>query len=363
MHPTGTNVTIFSEALEGVTLEEYVAVVLDEFGRGLTGQGVGEFEETSRTRINDPAGLLIRGRTSPTPDAPVLVVTILIAIHGQRSVVNAFVRESLSELHQPILEAMLGSLKLFTPSPPPADDHGDSPGTATHIILISQNGGATGFIEAPVDVDYFSFRVIAGLTYEAEVHLETLDDALLTLYSDGGTCRVTASVDHDNTGAPLIRWRADNGDTSNGLTFVSYYLSVENAAGISTGIYALLLKFKRAAPTDDHGNEFCSATAISVGDEVTGIIEEPIDVDSFSFPAEAGKTYRIIVSLGTLGDSLLWLWDTDGATLLEVNDDFGTTLASRIEWTAPESGTYFVDVENADLVSTGTYTLTITTVP
>ena len=65
------------------------------------------------------------------------------------------------------------------------------------------------------------------------------------------------------------------------------------------------------------------------------------------------------MTLGTLEDSLLVLWDRDGATVLESNDDAGGTLASRIQWTAPESGTYYLSVENADFISTGSYTLTV----
>ena len=45
--------------------------------------------------------------------------------------------------------------------------------------------------------------------------------------------------------------------------------------------------------------------------------------------------------------------------LLEFNDDAGGTLASRIQWTAPESGIYFLSVENAEFISTGSYTLTV----
>ena len=69
---------------------------------------------------------------------------------------------------------------------------------------------------------------------------------------------------------------------------------------------------------------------------------------------------RAPLSVGDpLEDSLLTLWDTDGTTVLEVNDDYDSSLNSRIEWMAPTSGTYYLTVENADFISTGDYVLFI----
>ena len=152
--------------------------------------------------------------------------------------------------------------------------------------------------------------------------------------------------------APLLRWTAQ----ADG----SYYVSVENWTGVSTGARTLTLTKTTEVPTDDHGNDLCSSTAITPDEEITGALHAPIDVDWFTFQAEAGTTHTITVSLSTLADSLLGLWDTKGETVLAVNDDYGQTLGSRIQWTAPESGTYFLDVENSDGVSVGSYTLNIT---
>ncbi len=58
-------------------------------------------------------------------------------------------------------------------------------------------------------------------------------------------------------------------------------------------------------------------------------------------------------------DPLLTLWGTDGTSVLEVNDDYDGTFSSRIEWTAPSNGTYYLTVENADYIAKGGYTLTI----
>ena len=68
------------------------------------------------------------------------------------------------------------------------------------------------------------------------------------------------------------------------------------------------------------------------------------DVDWFKFQAVAGKTYVLGTQLGTLRNSVLCLYDRNGTTLLARNDDSGANLASRITWTAPASGTYYLAV-------------------
>ena len=345
MHPIGTNVTIeASPIVEGVTLEEVLAIAVGN----MVSLG---FKEASRTEIESPPGYLIEGEFTVEEGIPVLI-TLVITLNESYSIVAGFsVLPSLQELHQPILDSMLASFRTFPSSPPPPDDHGDNAGVATEI---SVGESVTAVVDSQLDVDYFSFQGIAGDTYQASVALDTLNDAILLLRSEGGTCILTGSVNYSDSQAPFLRWNAQVDNT--------YYLSVENSAGVSTGTYTLTLTLTTTteAPTDDHGNNSCSATAINPDQQITGNIEEPAEVDWFSFQADAGTTYTITVSLGTLDDSLLALWDTKGETVLESNDDFGLTLASRIQWTAPQSRTYFLSVENADAVSTGTYTLMVT---
>ncbi|MCC7354100.1 MAG: DVUA0089 family protein [Anaerolineae bacterium] len=74
----------------------------------------------------------------------------------------------------------------------------------------------------------------------------------------------------------------------------------------------------------------------------------PGDTDYVRFQAVAGATYVFSTSgLSSGADTVLTLWDQDGATRLLHNDDDpipGRGLASRIEWIAPASGTYFISV-------------------
>ena len=106
---------------------------------------------------------------------------------------------------------------------------------------------------------------------------------------------------------------------------------------------------------DDHGNSEGDATAIRVGADVRGTLDYDDDIDFFRFQAEQGQSYQIDVALGTLDDSILNLYDTEG-WFLDTNDDYGNTYASRLSWYAGNSGERYVAVEG---YGTGTYTLTV----
>ncbi len=108
---------------------------------------------------------------------------------------------------------------------------------------------------------------------------------------------------------------------------------------------------------DDHGDNPATATRIAAGETAEGAIDNILDYDYFVFQAEEGAEYRIEVALGTLPDSALGLYDMYESEI-GWNDDYGDTLASLIEWTAPASGEYYLAVGTAD-GSTGTYTLTV----
>ena len=91
------------------------------------------------------------------------------------------------------------------------------------------------------------------------------------------------------------------------------------------------------------------------------------DEDWIRFDAEAGTTY--VVTTGALGpnaDTYLHLYDEDGKTLLQANDDHGGELTSRIAWTARRTGARFVKVSqwNPNAAGCGTdYTVTLLSMP
>ena len=73
----------------------------------------------------------------------------------------------------------------------------------------------------------------------------------------------------------------------------------------------------------------------------------PGDVDWVKFGAQAGKKYTIKTSnLAANADTVIYLYDQDGISTITWNDDGGSGLASRIDWIAPSSGTYYVQIFN-----------------
>ncbi|MGA2799628.1 MAG: S8 family serine peptidase, partial [Thermoguttaceae bacterium] len=112
---------------------------------------------------------------------------------------------------------------------------------------------------------------------------------------------------------------------------------------------------------DDYGNNPASAAAIAVGSTTSGSIETGGDQDWFKFQAVAGKKYLISTTLAGLTDSVLTLYAGNGTTQLAYNDDIASNNpASRIQWTAPASGTYFIKTTAYDTHQTGGYKLSLT---
>jgi hypothetical protein len=109
------------------------------------------------------------------------------------------------------------------------------------------------------------------------------------------------------------------------------------------------------------GTEICVATAdafetddtpataslISINAPQAHNFDGPGDKDWIKFNAQEGIQYTIqTYNLGSSTDTYLYLYGPDGTTLLASNDDSGGTLASRIEWTAAEAGTYYILVQH-----------------
>ena len=221
------------------------------------------------------------------------------------------------------------------------DDHGNSEGDATAIRVGTD---ARGALDYDGDIDFFRFQAERGQSYQIDVALGTLDDSIVDLY-DVDWSFLDSNDDYGDTFASRLSWEAP----SSGERYVL-------VGGYGTGTYTLTVSLSDLI--DDHGNSEGDATAIRVGTDVRGAVDYDDDIDFFRFQAERGQTYRIDVALGTLDDSIVDLYDTDGS-FLDTNDDYGDTYASRLSWEAPSSGERYVLVGGAYTSSQGTYTLTV----
>lgn len=244
------------------------------------------------------------------------------------------------------------------------DDHADNPAGATEVpvktdvasyvttggdienVLGSGTGAAAG------DEDWFSFQAEAGWVYRITADLGSLADSNIGLHETGGVTRIRFD---ENLGPSHMEWTAPATGT--------YFVRMRSRLQTQTGTYTLTI----TGEPDDHANNAIFATTVGDGSPVVGDIEvvkgsgegaAAGDDDWFSFAALAGTTYDIAVDLVSLAGSHVGLWDTDGLSRLEFNENSGP---SRIEdWTAPNSGTYYVNVRSPLFDQAGGYTLTIT---
>ena len=200
--------------------------------------------------------------------------------------------EAIAELE--ILIGRATSLK-DDPTPPSslttdADDHGDSISEATQADVPCAIAGVIGNTG---DLDYFAFQAEAGTPYAIETTGGTSGGFYVNLYN--------SQSQHLNSGQGSIGHTA----TSSGPLYVLVQMY-----GGETGPYTLSI----SVPEDDYGNALSSATAIQVPSSTEGSIEYQGDRDYFSFPAEAGTTYAITGTPGTLGFSYFYLYNSSGIT-------------------------------------------------
>ena len=227
------------------------------------------------------------------------------------------------------------------------DDHADSAGEATPVTVGEPVEGGLDHLG---DVDFFTFEAVAGESYRIEVTLGSLGDSVLALYDADGS-ELAYNDDVAGSLASQITWMTPASG--------SYYVEVSSFDSFDFGSYTLSLE---PAGPDDHADSADGATPVTVDGSAEGAMNHFGDLDFFTFEAVAGESYRIQVTLGSLEDSVLALYDADGWELAynDDNDDDGGSLASLITWVAPGSGSYYVEVGSLGASGTGSYTLSIT---
>jgi hypothetical protein len=115
----------------------------------------------------------------------------------------------------------------------------------------------------------------------------------------------------------------------------SFYSNISDAATTSDDAY-------------EYDGDYASAKTITVnGAPQAHNFHVPGDEDWVKFSAVVGHVYTITTSnLGSNNDTVLELYDKDGATQLEWNDDCAGLASCINKWTAPASGIYYVRINN-----------------
>ena len=236
------------------------------------------------------------------------------------------------------------------------------PDDGAHLPVDYQIGAVIDYYG---DIDWYLTTLTEGET----VVLRTDAIATDTFLAVAPVADAEALVFDDDSGSTLF------GDSFNAETVVytapvsgDYYIVAGDALGAGGGSYFLAIDIDPALGPGDSveipdtgagtgAYDYYSFPAW-VGEAHGGSIDRPDDIHAFWFKAAEGETYQIDVEPQTLDDPVAALYDEDGVELA-YNDDHGDSLASRIVWTAPLSGDYYIEVHGWG--GTGSYTLTITT--
>jgi hypothetical protein len=100
-------------------------------------------------------------------------------------------------------------------------------------------------------------------------------------------------------------------------------------------------------------NDPAHATAIACGGSGSGVIDPVGDVDYYRFDGSAGQLIVADIEAWVNGsplDSMLTLFDSDGTTVLDENDDFAWgTYDSHLEHSLPHDGSYYLRVQDWSL--------------
>jgi hypothetical protein len=252
----------------------------------------------------------------------------------------------------------------------------------THAAGTSTTGRATvgqsvqGDLDWYWDRDWFAVNLEAGTKYR--IDLEGQQSGLGTLYnpdlygihdSDGDLIAGTTDANSGNG----LNGRVYFTPSADGTYYVSAGSASPNSWGDSiTGTYMLSVTNISAADAQTAG--VATSGRVAVGGFVKGEVHYPGDLDWFAVELTAGTAYRIDLEgaptwVGSLYDPDLYgIYDSDGNLIPgTTNDDGGVLWNSRVTFTPPVDGTYYVSVGssaapcgNYIVIYEGTYRLTVT---
>ncbi|MBI3437992.1 MAG: PPC domain-containing protein [Proteobacteria bacterium] len=233
----------------------------------------------------------------------------------------------------------------------PPDEVGND--ASTHA-RISAGSPVNGSLDYAGDVDWYRFSAHTGQMYTITLAgtqgaASPLADPMLRVVDSHGT-EIASNDD-------------SQGSLNSSLNFIpsrggDVFVSAQGYGDQGTGAYTLNIA-ATALPPDDASADTGTRGRVNVGASVSGALDYPGDHDWYRVRLEQGQSYRFSLNGGDdhgLADPVLHLRDSHGEELA-TDDDSGEGLNSYLEFTAPNSGTYFLDVQSFDQSAFGRYTL------
>ena len=245
------------------------------------------------------------------------------------------------------------SVDISPPAPEGADDHGNSPASATEI---SVGESVNASVDSWLDSDYFRFQAEEGRLYHIVVSDERAynkaSDSHSTLFGpDGATPESPFSRSSGQLGTRIV-WQAPASDT--------YYLRVESGEQEAV-VYTLTITL--LPEEDDYGDDPSTAHEIGVDEAVEGLMGQLNDRDYFKFTANEGQVYRIDASSQLQDNRPDVVLHGPGGPLQEARSFSGQgSDTERILWVAPTQGDYYISVESRYGSSIGSYALRVVSI-
>jgi hypothetical protein len=146
--------------------------------------------------------------------------------------------------------------------------------------------------------------------------------------------------DKNGVGIDFVRWGNSTVPVPSGTSF--------NGPNPSSPLAGNNLARNFAETDTDTGTDWTAQTSTLGTYNITGQEKHhtyyPVgDMDYVAFNATAGNYYLAeSFRLFDGADTVLDVISTDGVTVLTTNDDFGSSKASRLAWTAPATGKYYL---------------------
>jgi hypothetical protein len=235
------------------------------------------------------------------------------------------------------------------PTPVPEEavppDEWEPDDTPQEASTIEVGGVQTHNLHAAGDEDWLYFEAEAGTSYVVETsNLGREIDTVISLYDVAGNQLACDDDGGEEFGSSRLFWVAGEG----GRLYVQVRGYADTEKGPRTQ-YDISVRLAEGFRTDEYEPDDSPALAkpIEMGETQRHNRHVSGDEDWVSFQAEAGTTYVVETSsLGERADTVVYLYDQSGNQLALDDDGGDEARASRLRWTAPSSGLFFVKVAN-----------------
>jgi murein DD-endopeptidase MepM/ murein hydrolase activator NlpD len=185
----------------------------------------------------------------------------------------------------------------------------------------------------------------SGLSVEAQATTASfIQPITMTItYSD------TETLHLDEGQLTFFRWSEDSNTWIGLPTAVDTAQNQAIAQSIEAGYFDLHAPLICPADIQEPNDNYYTASPITPnGASQSQLFDIAQDEDWFRLVTVVGGKYVISTSnLAAGADTVLQVYDMDGLTVLASDDNGGGNAASRLEWYAPASGSYFIRVTKA----------------